>query len=319
MASAALTALIETHAPRRPYCGLYKNNARVRPKSVGLSLPYLQLNPPAHCAWLLLDVDEDGSASTTWLDAGLPPPTYVAINRENGHAHLGYALASPVCTTDAARLMPMRYLAAIEHAYTARTRADFGFVGPLAKNPLHPHWLLWEPANTPTYELGYLAEFVDLPTKITRARAGIGRNCDLFDGLREWAYTAVRGFWRPRGEDAWREAVRRQAESLNVFEVPLRYSEVAGIARSVARFVWRNFTPGDFRAVQAARGRRGAQATAQVKRDRREQAIIEAIADLSVEGWPPSMRTVAKAVGCSVSTLSESYSHLWTPTDNVFG
>lgn len=311
MASAALTALVEAHAPRRPYCAIEKNAARVRPQLVALSAPYLQLNPPAHCAWLLLDIDRRDAASA-WLDAGLPPPTYVAINRENAHAHMGYALAAPVCTTDAARLAPLRYLAAIEYAYTARVGADFAFAGPLAKNPLHPLWEVWEPANAPTYELGLLAEFVDLPAKLPPMAAGLGRNCDLFDGLRLWAYGTVRQFWRPGGEEAWREAVRRQAEALNTSAIPLGAAEVASIARSVARYVWRRFTPAAFREVQAARGRRGAASTAQVKRDRREQDVKEAIARLSVEGWLPSMRTVAKAVGCSVSTLSDHYGHLWT-------
>ncbi len=311
MASAALAALVEAHAPRRPYCADEKHFARIRPKATALGERYIQLNPPAHKAWLILDIDRPGAA-LAWEDTGLPPPTYVAINPENGHAHIGYALSSPVCTTDAARIAPMRYLAAIERAYTEKTGADFAFAGPLAKNPLHPSWRLWEPANAPTYELSDLAEFADLSTRPAAVLAGAGRNCELFDKLRMWAYRAVRRFWRPGGLCVWTEAVQRQAEALNCFPQPLSTSEVAGIARSVARYVWRRFSPADFRELQAERGRRGAEATAVLKRDRREQAIHDAIARLSVEGWKPSMRTVAQALGCSVSTLSEGYSHLWT-------
>lgn len=310
MASAALAALVEAHAPRRPYCAHEKHFAHIRPKVVALGERYIQLNPPAHQAWLLLDIDRRGAASA-WEDACLPAPTYIAINRDNGHAHIGYAISSPVCTTDAARVAPIRYLAAIEHAYIAKAGADFAYSGPLAKNPLHPSWHLWEPANAPIYELGYLAEFVDLPTRLSSRPAGLGRNCELFDGLRAWAYSAVREFWRPGGQQPWYEAVRRQAESLNRFTLPLSSSEVAGIARSVARYVWRRFSPEKFREAQAARGRRGAEATASLKRDRREQLILEAISQLSIEGWRPSKRTVAREIGCSVSTLSESYSHLW--------
>ncbi|MCG9115921.1 replication initiation protein [Laribacter hongkongensis] len=143
MASAALAALVEAHAPRRPYCADEKHFARIRPKVTALGERYIQLNPPAHQAWLILDIDRPGAA-LAWDDADLPPPTYVAINPENGHAHIGYALSSPVCTTDAARIAPMRYLAAIERAYTEKARADFAFAGSLAKNPLHPSWRLWE-------------------------------------------------------------------------------------------------------------------------------------------------------------------------------
>lgn len=311
MASAALAALVEAHAPRRPYCAEVKNFARIRPKVTALNERYLQLNPPAHQAWLILDIDEKGAAMV-WDDAGLPPPTYVAINPENSHAHIGYALSSPVCTTDAARMAPMRYLAAIEHAYMVKVGADFAFTSPIAKNPLHPSWRLWEPANAPSYELSYLAEFADLSTRPPLVPEGVGRNCELFDKLRIWAYRAVRGYWRPGGQRIWDETVRRQAEALNNYLQPLSNSEVAGIARSVARYVWRRFSPAGFRDLQAERGRRGAKAAATLKRSRREQEIQETISRLSVEGWVPSMRIVAKALGCSVSTLSESYGHLWT-------
>ena len=311
MASAALGALVEAHSPRRPYCADEKHFARIRPKVTALGERYIQLNPPAHKAWLILDIDRPGAA-LAWENAGLPPPTYVAINPENGHAHIGYALSSPVCTTDAARIAPMRYLAAIERAYELKVGADCAFTGPLAKNPLHPSWKLWEPANAPSYELGYLAEFADLSTRPAPIPAGVGRNCDLFDRLRMWAYNAVRGYWRPEGQRFWGEVVRRQAETLNCYPVPLSNAEVAGIARSVARYVWRRFSPAEFRELQAERGRRGAEATAALKRNRREQDIHDAITRLSVDGWKPSMRTVAKALGCSVSTLSEGYGHLWT-------
>ncbi|OHX12726.1 hypothetical protein BI347_03835 [Chromobacterium sphagni] len=311
MASAALAALVEAHAPRRPYCADDKHFARIRPKATALGERYIQLNPPAHQAWLILDIDRPGAA-LAWDDADLPPPTYIAINPENSHAHIGYALSSPVCTTDAARIAPMCYLAAIERAYTEKAGADFAFAGPLAKNPLHPSWRLWEPANAPTYELSTLAEFTGLSTRPAHTPEGVGRNCELFEKLRVWAYRAVRQFWRPGGQGIWAEAVRRQAEALNNYPVRLSNAEVSGIARSVARFVWRRFSPVDFRELQAERGRRGAEATAALKRDRREQDIQDAISRLSVEGWKPSMRTVAKALDCSVSTLSEGYGHLWT-------
>lgn len=312
MVSTALRALVQAHAPRRPYCGQEKHYARVRSQETALAEPYLQLNPPSHRAWLVLDIDKP-NAAFVWEDSNLPAPTYVAVNGKNGHAHIAYALASPVCVTNAARTHPIRYLAAIEHAYTMQAGADVAFAGPLMKNPLNPRWQLLEPANAPTYELGYLAEFVDLPNRLPPRPAGVGRNCDLFDTLREWAYRAVRNYWRPGGAEVWQEAVRCRAEALNTFMEPLGSSEVAGIARSVARYVWRNITPAGFHEAQAVRGRRGAVASAQGKRDRREQAILEALTQLSVPGWAPSMREVARHIGCTVSTLSKGYGHLWAP------
>lgn len=257
-ASSALRSLIESSAPRRPYCALEKNQAHIRPLSTALNEPYLQLNPPGMVAWLVLDVDQS-NAYAAWLDAGLPPPTFIAINPANGHAHYGYALAAPVPTTKNARRHPIRYLAAIEAAYMkAILGADRGFTGPLGKNPLHEKWRLWEPANAPRYELSILAEHVaELPAWVPRKREaiGLGRNCTLFDELSRWAYRSVRLYWRAGGEDRWRDAVRDQAGAMNVeFSVPLLDSEVRGLARSVARWVWRNITPGGFRGRQAAVG-----------------------------------------------------------------
>ncbi|MBV8656426.1 MAG: replication initiation protein [Burkholderiales bacterium] len=256
MASAALIALVEAHAPRRPYCADEKHFARIRPKDTALGKRFMQLNPPAHQAWLIFDLDYP-FAEFAWEDADLPPPTYIATNPENGHAHFGYALSSPVCTTMAARLDPIRYLAAIERAYMTKLRADIAFNGPLAKNPLHPCWKLWEPANAPAYELRELEEYAILSAKHAPIQRpdGVGRNCDLFDTLRNWAYRAVRDYWRPGGQRFWDEAVRRQAESFNTFLNPLNNSEVAGVARSVARYVWRRFSPAGFRERQSALGR----------------------------------------------------------------
>lgn len=305
MASAALTAIVRAQVSKRPYCGYVKDHAIVRPQNIALGLRYLQLNPPAHRSWVILDIDRPGT-SHAWADAGLPPPTYCAINPENTRVHLGYALSAPVCTSDAARMKPLSYLAAIEYAYMKRVGADAAFTGPLAKNPLHPSWCVWEPANAPVYELGYLAEFVDLPTTRLPRTPGVGRNCDLFDGLREWAYSAVREFWRPGGEERWRAAVRLQAEALNTFLEPLGAAEVAGIARSVARYVWRRFSPAKFREIQTTRGRRGGIASGisrlAINEDKRTGARLMAASGMSI-------RAIADELCVSKSTVARWVSH----------
>lgn len=304
MASAALIALVQAQTPKRPYCAYVKNHAIVRQREVALNAPYLQFNPPAHRSWIILDIDHSAAAHA-WEDAGLPAPTYCAINRQNGHAHIGYALSGPVCTTAAARMAPLRYLAAIDYAYTAKVRADAAFTGPLAKNPLHPVWQLWEPANAPVYELGYLADFVDISAKRLPREAGVGRNCDLFEMLRYWAYSAVRQFWQPGGLDRWMAATRLHAESLNTFTVPLDSSEVAGIARSVARYVWRKNTPASFRESQAVRGRLGGIASGAsrliLNENKRASARLMAANGMSVRAIAEELKVGKSTVGRWVS------------------
>ncbi|MBF6618277.1 MAG: replication initiation protein [Candidimonas sp.] len=299
--SALLRTRIESTVARRPWCGAHKNFAIVRPLATALKLPYVQLNPPAHACWLQFDIDRP-EAAYAWEDADLPPPTYVSINRENTHAQYGYALAAPVCTTAAARTAPVRYLAAIERAYNKKMRADLAFNGPLAKNPLHESWLLWQPANDAIYELGELADYVDLPTpaemiaaKINVDYSGLGRNCFLFEQLRAISYSEVRKFWRPGGNEPFFSHLLNIAEAINSsFTAPLGFSEVKAIVKSVSKWTWKTFSPAKFRDIQAARGR----LVGATKRDQ----LLEKVLYLSARG--ESNRAIARALGVDDKTVA---------------
>ncbi|WP_368737393.1 replication initiation protein, partial [Serratia marcescens] len=65
-------------------------------------------------------------AATAWQDAPTecPRPNWVTQNPRNGHAHLGYVLASPVSRTLKARATPQRFLARIQHGLTMALDAD---------------------------------------------------------------------------------------------------------------------------------------------------------------------------------------------------
>ena len=92
---------------------------------------------------------------------GSPPPTIVAQNPDNGHAHLIYGLDVAVRTAPDAKTGPLRYAAAVDCALRALLDADQGYAGLICKNPLHPHWRVteWEPR---LYELGDLDSWLDL-------------------------------------------------------------------------------------------------------------------------------------------------------------
>ncbi len=83
----------------------------------------------------------------------------------------------------------------------------------------------------------------------------------MFDNVREWAYSAVRAYWRPNGYEAWANAVRAACDSANAFGReqggPLPVSEIKATAKSIARWVWNRFTPAGFSQVQAHRGAKG--------------------------------------------------------------
>jgi hypothetical protein len=249
--------------PHKPYCmDEIPGYMHIRPKEKALQKPYIQINPPCLVAHLVFDIDKE-DAFFAWFDANLPQPNWISKNKENGHVHIGYMLSTPVCTTNNARQKIVRYLARIQHAYTHKLGADKGYVGLIAKNPLHSEWdnhIL----NTKAYELNYLADFVDLeplPTKPTEV-SGLGRNCTLFDIVRHWAYRAIKDL-SDLTYDEWEAEVLSRASNVNTgFSAPLDYKEVGCTARSIAKWVWRNHGSAEFQQAfsekQAKRGKKGA-------------------------------------------------------------
>lgn len=279
--------LFSDKLPHKPYCtDDLASGLIIRSKSHAIQRRYIQHNPPPVLAFMVYDLDRPDSA-LAWNDSNLPPPAWVAVNPENGHSHHAYGLLAPVARTDAARGAPLKLAASIEAAYGAKLDADRGYSGLITKNPLHPHWHVFCPANEAAnfgyYDLSELSEYVTLPNKLPKGResVGLGRNVSLFDDLRTWSYRAVRDNWRPNGFNAWHSAVLAKAERLNQFAEPLPYSEIKATAKSVAKWVWQNFTPAGFQdyverthtpEIQAARGKKSGAVRAEKAAEKAVQA-----------------------------------------------
>lgn len=301
-----LPLFADTRLPRRPWCtedpawGL-----RVRPLPRATRLPYIQVNPPRLRFWLLFDVDRMGGA-LAWEQGGLPAPAWAAVSRDSGRAHLAWGLSAPVLTGDAARGRPLRYLAAVEHAFRTALGADEGYSGLITKNPLHPLWrVLVGPQKL--WELGELAEYVDLPKHLPRRRpadqVGLGRNCALFDRLRVWAYAAVREHREERNFVLWQSRAYDRALDMNGdFLHPLHGKEVWHLANSVARWCWARDADARiaFRARQAARGQRGGVASGAARRELRAEDRASARL-LAAQGL--STRAIGQRLGVDQSTV----------------
>ena len=175
-------------------------------------------------------------------------PNITVVNPENGHAHLLYALDTPVHRHETARLRPLRFAMAIEDRYHAALGACDGYKGNLCKNPLHSQWRV-KTGPTWAYDLPGLAEYISAD-EMAAARAWTcqvhvvvdpeRRNCSLFDLTRHWAYRNVnRTEWV--SFDVWHWAVLSEAEKLSTVFAndPLPYSEIKSLARSIARWCWR--------------------------------------------------------------------------------
>lgn len=244
--------------PYKPYCTDELGVTYIRPRKNAIKRKYIQINQPKMVMYLIFDIDRNG-AVYAWYDENLPAPYWTSKNPENGHAHIVYRLKIPFCTSDIANLKPIQYAAAIQSAMIERLGADRGYAGLLTKNPKHPYWQnnVWTEYE---YTLDELADYLDLRGHPLRGQQaiGLGRNCELFENVRKWAYKTIREYWQPNYKRSWNEAVYAEVESLNnQFTVPLPVSEVKAIAKSIANWTYRHFTPEKFRESQAIKGRKG--------------------------------------------------------------
>ena len=250
------------HLPRKPYAVDHLPGALlILSRAQALSRRHIQFNHPAACTWLVHDLDRR-DACLAHRDANLPPPNVITINPANGHAHAAYLLATPVARHSAARLKPLQYLAAIERGIARRLGADPQYGGLIAKNPVHPDWRV-EWRRDDAYSLAELESWLfarDMaPVADVAVGSGLGRNCILFDALRQLAYREVLSFKREADVEAYRRRLTEQAiVRNNDFSVPLHFSELRGIAKSVARWTWRHFSDAGLKAWRSNRANKAA-------------------------------------------------------------
>lgn len=296
--------LFTERAPKKPYCtNSLHAGLRITNKISALKARYVQANGPTHRFWLPFDIDRPGGG-IDWDDRGAPAPNIAVINKENGHAHLLYALEVPVRTAYDANRAPLRFAAAVEGALRCKLGADEGYSGLIVKNPLHSHWRVLTSARG-TYDLSELAEYVDISQFSDRRRKladyGLGRNCTLFEELRKWAYRAIRQGWPEYYQ--WETAVWTRAEGLNSrFRCPLPANEVKHVAKSIAKWTHKHFAPADFSEWQAVRGQRGGIAKGEAYADKAAEARR-----MRAEGL--TTRAIAEALGVSQKSASN-----WTST-----
>lgn len=287
--------LFRDRLPRKPYhTDALGEGLRIRDVQRAIAARYIQPNGPTHRYWLVYDVDRSGAAMD-WDDRGAPPPTITAQNPENGHAHLIYGLEVAVRTAPDGKPGPLRYAAAVDCAIRAVLDADEGYAGLICKNPLHPFWRVteWEPR---LYELGDLDSWLDLSTFSDRRKRlpdyGLGRNCNLFERLRHWAYRAIRQGWP--SYERWHEATLTRALAYNDTDPPLPDSEVRATAKSVARWTHQRLSLAGFAASQAQRGRR--------KGAKRRDDLMPKVVEMASQGV--SQREIARTTGIPQKTVS---------------
>ena len=274
----------------KPYCAdelLY--GLQIRPKKTAINMQYIQGNQPCMLHYFFFDIDRS-DAVMAWHEENLPVPYWTAQTQKNGHAHLCYKLEIPLCTSEFGSQKSIAYASKVQAALANKLGADVGYSHLITKNPFHKDWRVtfW---SEQAYTLDYLADFVELPKKLSKKQEvlGLGRNCTLFENARKWAYKAVRDYFHHYSSLEWDKAVLAHLEALNrEFEVPLPYSEVKATAKSIAKYCWNKFSYAGFSEWQSKNAERanakgacslGGKARSQQFNNLRQQAL-----DLHIEG-----------------------------------
>lgn len=293
-------SLFVKHAPRKAYSADDVTKIKVRKIEQALQYRYVQPNDFNSKLWLVYDIDRATSPDEIIDDLGLPAPHYFVQNTQNQHAHVFYALETPVHLNANSSQAARRFAAAVDVGMTLALDADVSYSGLIAKNPTHAHWRVWSCAAE-RYELHELAEYVDLSAFNDKRKnlpeLGLGRNCLIFERLRTWSYKAIRQGWP--AYNPWLRACTQRAEAYNAqLSNPLDMREAQAIARSVARYTYRNFTPQGFSQWQAVQGAKGGRAKGRAYDDKRTQARL-----LRSKGF--SIRVIADELQCSKTSVQK--------------
>lgn len=322
--------LFKSNVQKKAYCSDdLTYGLKIRDAKNALKHRYIQSNHLNSMNYLVFDIDYAVSPCMITDVCLLPPPNLFIQNPENCHAHIAYSLASPVHLNPFSSKIPIAYASDIKKAYTKALGADQNYTGLTMKNPLHESWKVFE-LQSECYDLNYLADHLNLKDKTinksaSQANYGLSRNGNLFEDVRRWAYCNIKTYKATSNYNIWFEAVLRASERFNVFVIPLPYSEVKSVAKSVANWTWQHYT-GD--TIKRGRDRlQGAlldlkdkQVLSAVITNRErvcatEEAIIAAVSVLMTNGKRITTASVSNATTLHRNTVSK-YKHL-LPVESV--
>jgi hypothetical protein len=317
-----------------------------RSKDEAIKFPYIQLNKLRR-AYICLDIDRP-EAKFAHKKIGMPTPTIILINPDNGHAHVFYELRNPVPFTGKARSGPKRYYEAVQKAFTHKFLADQTFTANIVKNPFHNtqrggKWL--RVFNCVQFDLKTLADNVDLK-KYRRGYKSTSkwqsmerpilkglRNVTVFEMVRRFSYDEIRNH---ASFENFFNSVRLYSISLNKRQCmpPLPASELDYIVERVCNWTYDNRNQiGNYsikekgvmgfesissdldiserKAEIKRRQRDGAKHTHLIRKQKTEKAIIKAIHQLKTDGKKVTKSAVGRLAGVSRETISRRYRHLF--------
>lgn len=227
----------------------------LQPSSKALKRAYIQANNQKAINLLVLDLDHPNPL--IYETVGLATPNFIIRDKSKNTSHLIYILENFI-TKDYERFgKNLKYFALIQQAYTKALNADPNYTNLIVKNPNNARWLTTNPNPYRAYSLDELADYVELPQKLTKKQAmGEGRNCYLFDTVRQWAYREVLFYKNNQATQSdFFNIVLNKLEKLNYFEnaPSLAFNELKNIAKSISEWVWERFSNAEFSRIQSNR------------------------------------------------------------------
>ena len=230
---------------------------------------------PKH-VWGLIGVDVDHPDAALRLVSTVdnhPRPNVIIENPVNGHAHAAWAVTTPIKVTNYRSRRSVRYGLSIAEALRRAVGGDPHYPARLIKNPFHPRWIThFLHAETSTLDRfgRTLTGAGHMPGRAwhnqrRRTPVGYSRNETLFHTVRHYAYREMRHHWGD--PDGYRAAIVREVAIRNAdFAIPLGATELGHISTSITDWtihysrMWNDGPAAydeTFRAIQAARGRKG--------------------------------------------------------------
>jgi hypothetical protein len=244
--------------PNRPFCSNdLRFGLKIRPKLQAIQQRMIQPNGPLAVKWLLFDIDRDDSYFA-FEERCAPVPSFIAVNKGNGHCHYGYMLRSAVTKLELSRESPIKFLDAVQRGLTRRLGADPAYTGLICKNPLSSDWCVEWNLGRP-YELSELNDCLDTKDKQKPDKSAIseksGRNVTVFDAVRHLAYRECWKFHKLHGGmDAYLDWLNEAAIQVNSsFQAQLPLQELHSICKSIFKWTWSRMTPDAFSELQRQR------------------------------------------------------------------
>lgn len=227
----------------------------LQPSSKALKRAYIQANNQKAINLLVLDLDHPNPL--IYETVGLATPNFIIRDKSKNTSHLIYILENFI-TKDYEKFgKNLKYFALIQQAYTKALNADPNYTNLIVKNPNNARWLTTNPNPYRAYSLDELADYVELPQRLTKKQAmGEGRNCYLFDTVRQWAYREVLFYKNNQATQSdFFNIVLNQLEKLNYFEnaSSLSFNELKNIAKSISEWIWKRFSNAEFSRIQSNR------------------------------------------------------------------